>query len=130
MGVAPKSQKKVPLPEGLDLDAWINEQPVEPEPEEVDIGGGFSLESNEVFEKKMTKKEMKRMERERRREEKRRKEDPFYLPSKVVPDSAMAEVDEIPIVDLGIEGGVNLLDLDGNGTSLPGKKEKKKKKKK
>ena len=25
--VAPKAQRKVPLPEGLDLDAWINEPP-------------------------------------------------------------------------------------------------------
>merc|ERR1711899_568571 len=25
--VAPKAQKKVPIPEGLDLDAWINEPP-------------------------------------------------------------------------------------------------------
>jgi len=27
--VAPKAQKKVPVPEGLDLDAWINEPPSE-----------------------------------------------------------------------------------------------------
>ena len=31
--VAPKAQKKVPIPEGLDLDAWINEPPP-PEEEE------------------------------------------------------------------------------------------------
>ena len=30
--VAPKAQKKVPIPEGLDLDAWINEPPSESEP--------------------------------------------------------------------------------------------------
>jgi AP-3 complex subunit delta-1 len=29
MQVAPKAQKKVPVPEGLDLDAWINEPPSE-----------------------------------------------------------------------------------------------------
>ena len=29
--VAPKAQKKVPLPEGLDLDAWINDPPSEPD---------------------------------------------------------------------------------------------------
>ena len=27
--VAPKAQKKVPVPDGLDLDAWINEPPSE-----------------------------------------------------------------------------------------------------
>lgn len=32
--VAPKAQKKVPLPEGLDLDAWINDPPSESEEEE------------------------------------------------------------------------------------------------
>ena len=32
--VAPKAQRKVPVPEGLDLDAWINEPPPEPEDED------------------------------------------------------------------------------------------------
>lgn len=36
--VAPKAQKKVPIPDGLDLDAWINDPPSEDEqpPEEVE----------------------------------------------------------------------------------------------
>merc|ERR1712129_314769 len=34
--VAPKAQKKVPVPEGLDLDAWINEPPSESEPDSED----------------------------------------------------------------------------------------------
>ena len=32
--VAPKAQRKVPVPEGLDLDAWINEPEVEEEDED------------------------------------------------------------------------------------------------
>nr|XP_028569877.1 AP-3 complex subunit delta-1 [Podarcis muralis] len=32
--VAPKAQKKVPIPEGLDLDAWINEPPSDSESED------------------------------------------------------------------------------------------------
>ena len=32
--VGPKAQKKVPVPEGLDLDAWINEPPPEEEEDE------------------------------------------------------------------------------------------------
>lgn len=32
--VAPKAQKKVPVPEGLDLDAWINEPPSDSESED------------------------------------------------------------------------------------------------
>lgn len=34
--VAPKAQKKVPVPEGLDLEAWIHEPIPEPEPESSD----------------------------------------------------------------------------------------------
>lgn len=37
--VAPKAQKKVPVPEGLDLDAWINDPPSDDEPtaEEIEL---------------------------------------------------------------------------------------------
>lgn len=34
--MAPKAQKKVPVPEGLDLEAWIHEPIPEPEPESSD----------------------------------------------------------------------------------------------
>lgn len=34
--VAPKAQKKVPIPEGLDLDKWINEPPEESDNESED----------------------------------------------------------------------------------------------
>ena len=40
--VGPKAQKKVPLPEGLDLDAWINEPPP---PEEEDDQDDMSQDS-------------------------------------------------------------------------------------
>ena len=44
--VAPKAQKKVPIPEGLDLDAWINEplpesESSESEEEEESYGYGY-----------------------------------------------------------------------------------------
>ena len=40
--VAPKAQKKVPLPEGLDLDEWINEPPSSlSEDEEIQVGDVF-----------------------------------------------------------------------------------------
>jgi len=38
--VAPKAQKKVPVPEGLDLDAWINQPEEESSDEEPDSLGG------------------------------------------------------------------------------------------
>jgi len=43
--VAPKAQKKVPIPEGLDLDAWINE----PEPDSEDEVSHVGQGSLEIF---------------------------------------------------------------------------------
>lgn len=37
--VAPKAQKKVPLPEGLDLDSWINEPPSDNDSDRENAGG-------------------------------------------------------------------------------------------
>merc|ERR1719445_2878597 len=50
--VGPKAQKKVPVPEGLDLDAWINEpeeeeESDEDEPETVNGGNVFVQEDPE-----------------------------------------------------------------------------------
>lgn len=42
--VAPKAQKKVPLPDGLDLDEWIN-----PPPEDESSGGSSQDEKDELF---------------------------------------------------------------------------------
>jgi len=46
--VASKAQKKVPVPEGLDLDAWINDPPSESEDEEED-----EFKSSDVFGKNL-----------------------------------------------------------------------------
>ncbi|CAL1271803.1 unnamed protein product [Larinioides sclopetarius] len=48
--VAPKAQKKVPIPEGLDLDAWINEPPSEASSEE-GSGDTFSKYDKQISEK-------------------------------------------------------------------------------
>ncbi|KAK3753179.1 hypothetical protein RRG08_024453 [Elysia crispata] len=44
--VAPKAQRKVPVPEGLDLDKWINEQPDESSDDEF-AGPSFFLSADE-----------------------------------------------------------------------------------
>ncbi|GIY52654.1 AP-3 complex subunit delta-1 [Caerostris extrusa] len=49
--VAPKAQKKVPIPEGLDLDAWINEPPSEASSEEGSERDTFSKYDKQVTEK-------------------------------------------------------------------------------
>jgi len=52
--VAPKAQKKVPVPEGLDLDAWINQPPEDSSDDEVDSLGGqvFVKDEPDTFRKK------------------------------------------------------------------------------
>ncbi len=49
--VAPKAQRKVPIPEGLDLDEWINEPPSDPEDND-DLGepaSNYNANSNQMF---------------------------------------------------------------------------------
>ncbi|PRP80441.1 delta adaptin [Planoprotostelium fungivorum] len=107
--VASKVQKKMPVPEGLDLDSWINEPPPEEEIEEVS-GKGFDFLKESEEEKAEERKfdpveEQKRAERERRR----RANDPFYLGGKSYsPSSPGLNVDDIPVERLSLEdlGGI------------------------
>ncbi|GFX69443.1 AP-3 complex subunit delta-1 [Trichonephila clavipes] len=61
--VAPKAQKKVPIPEGLDLDAWINEPPSEASSEE-GSGDTFSKYDKQVTEKTKSSKSYEPTEEE------------------------------------------------------------------
>ena len=83
--VAAKAQKKVPVPEGLDLEAWINDPPLESENEaEEEDDDEESNEEEEGFnelvqrtpspssdkkKKKKTKKEKKRRKKSKEEEE-------------------------------------------------------------
>ena len=84
--VASKAQKKVPVPEGLDLDAWINDPPLESEAEE-DEGDEESDDDegeegyNELVQrtpspsdKKKKKKAKKEKEKKRRKKSKEEEE--------------------------------------------------------
>ena len=55
--VAPKAQKKVPIPEGLDLDAWINEPPPPEEESESDESAGEDYNYHD-FTKKNNSRDM------------------------------------------------------------------------
>ncbi|KAF8936356.1 AP-3 complex subunit delta [Dissophora ornata] len=127
--VAPKAQKKVPVPEGLDLDSWIHEPIPEPEPESSDDddflnekgspGYGWSGEGAEAGKsKKKSKKsrdqddpkentEAKAKRKAERRE--RQKHDPYYIGGSSSPKSQKKgqedlDVDAIPIVQLSMDG--------------------------
>ncbi|KAF9115055.1 AP-3 complex subunit delta [Mortierella sp. AM989] len=128
--VAPKAQKKVPVPEGLDLEAWIHEPVPEPESESSDeddflnenslsYGYGWSGEGAAAGKsKKKGKKgrdqenskestEAKAKRKAERRE--RQKHDPYYIGGDDSPKSQKKgqedlDVDSIPIVQLNMDG--------------------------
>ncbi|XP_065844476.1 AP-3 complex subunit delta-1-like [Oscarella lobularis] len=102
--VAPKAQKKVPLPEGLDLDKWINDQPSESSDEE-----DFSMETAFISQEKKkpkTREEIEEQEEEyeKKREARRQSQlnNPHYLQasSKQVKSDG---VDRIPVASLKLD---------------------------
>ncbi|KAG1467160.1 hypothetical protein G6F56_004568 [Rhizopus delemar] len=116
--VAPKAQSKVPIPEGLDLDAWIND----PLPDLVqEADSDVSLDDSVKYEKtsKSSKKKKSKAkenhssedeaEKERRRiaRKEARKNDPYYIISENKKHSHSAEFDKeldaIPVVELNID---------------------------
>ena len=125
--VAAKAQKKVPVPEGLDLDAWINE-PIESDDSESDDNSA-EFDTTDVFVK--TKSEgttpkhrtvsaepsPKEIQRKRAERLLQQQHDPNYLKPKTTPTStpnhSFAE-EEIPVksvADLG--AGVPSLIIPG-----------------
>ena len=125
--VAPKAQKKVPVPEGLDLDKWINE----PLPEEEDSdddeavisGSEYGVEKNDFLggrrmeqeeeerrDSKSKRREPTEGELERMRESRRleQRDNPNYLKgssggSKDQSGYVSYGVEEIPIAEIALE---------------------------
>lgn len=79
--VAPKAQKKVPVPDGLDLDRWINAPPSDSSDEEVTIDTMFIHDAHRVNHQKVVYEELDEDELERRREVRRVEQasNPHYL---------------------------------------------------
>ncbi|XP_041476117.1 AP-3 complex subunit delta-1-like isoform X4 [Lytechinus variegatus] len=80
--VAPKAQKKVPVPEGLDLDKWINAPPSDSSDEEVTIDTMFIHDAHSrVNHQKVVYEELDEEELEKRREARRVEQasNPHYL---------------------------------------------------
>ena len=80
--VAPKAQKKVPVPEGLDLEQWINEPPSESEGEKFD-DIDFLVEDEKKHSKKRKHKEdvedEEAMEKKREARREEQASNPHYL---------------------------------------------------
>ncbi|KAG0259626.1 AP-3 complex subunit delta [Mortierella polycephala] len=128
--VAPKAQKKVPVPEGLDLESWIHEPVPEQESESSDddflnengsgLGYGWSGEGASAGKSKKKGKKGRDQEdskgsseakakRKAERKE-RQKHDPYYIgDDKSSPKSQKKgqddlDVDSIPLVQLSMDG--------------------------
>ncbi|KAF7720863.1 AP-3 complex subunit delta-1 [Apophysomyces ossiformis] len=117
--VAPKAQKKVPIPEGLDLDAWINE----PLPDLIESNNSdsasaeednFAVESKATSKKRTKKKKAytsdDEQEKEKRRAARREvlRNDPYYIVTdsserRKQPAGTEEDVDLIPIVELSLD---------------------------
>ncbi|KAJ8271099.1 hypothetical protein GJAV_G00122740 [Gymnothorax javanicus] len=103
--VAPKAQKKVPVPEGLDLDTWINDPPSESESEDEKPRAVFAEEEPrhtrtrhaEVDEKELAKR------REARKQE--QANNPFYIKASPTAQKGYQDapgVDHIPVVQIDL----------------------------
>ncbi|XP_012584930.1 PREDICTED: AP-3 complex subunit delta-1 isoform X2 [Condylura cristata] len=103
--VAPKAQKKVPIPEGLDLDAWINEPPSDSESEDEKPKAIFHEE--EQRHAKQQPPEVDEEELARRREARKQEQanNPFYIKSSPSPQKRyqdMPGVEHIPVVRIDL----------------------------
>ncbi|XP_042237387.1 AP-3 complex subunit delta-1-like isoform X2 [Homarus americanus] len=146
--VAPKAQKKVPLPDGLDLDVWINDPPSESEEEEDDAfkkeifvkAESSSRHKKEKYEP--SEEELQKLRDARRAEQ---ASNPYYVKSSAQtsprPNHNSIQIDEIPVaaIDLNVSlkiPGMTSLDkyqlVDGwqDGSKKRHKKQKKRSKRK
>uniref|UniRef100_A0A8C4WDF3 AP-3 complex subunit delta-1 n=1 Tax=Gopherus evgoodei TaxID=1825980 RepID=A0A8C4WDF3_9SAUR len=103
--VAPKAQKKVPVPEGLDLDAWINEPPSDSESEDEKPRTIFHDE--EQRHSRHRQPEIDEEELARRREVRKQEQanNPFYIKSSPSPQKQYQDtpgVEHIPVVQIDL----------------------------
>ncbi|XP_031430752.1 AP-3 complex subunit delta-1 isoform X1 [Clupea harengus] len=103
--VAPKAQKKVPIPEGLDLDAWINEPPSESESEDEKPKAVFAREEPKHTRSRHTEVDEKELAKRREARKQEQANNPFYI--KASPSSQKVYqdapgVEHIPVVQIDL----------------------------
>ncbi|XP_066551278.1 AP-3 complex subunit delta-1 isoform X1 [Amia ocellicauda] len=102
--VAPKAQKKVPIPDGLDLDAWINEPPSEIESEDERPRAVFTEEEPRPRPRHadIDEKELARRREVRKQEQ---ANNPFYIKSSPTSQKGYQDtpgVEHIPVVQIDL----------------------------
>ncbi|XP_055778455.1 AP-3 complex subunit delta-1-like isoform X2 [Salvelinus fontinalis] len=116
--VAPKAQKKVPVPEGLDLDAWINEPPSGSESEDE----GRKTKGKAVFAKEESRHtkprytEVDEKELAKRRDVRKAEQanNPFYIKASPSSQKVYQEavgVEHIPVVQIDLSVPLKVLGM-------------------
>ncbi|KAJ8419020.1 hypothetical protein AAFF_G00005190 [Aldrovandia affinis] len=103
--VAPKAQKKVPIPEGLDLDAWINEPSSESESEDEKPRAVFTEEEPRHSRARHTEVDEKELARRREVRKQEQANNPFYIKASPSSQKVYQEapgVEHIPVVQIDL----------------------------
>ncbi|TNN59664.1 AP-3 complex subunit delta-1 [Liparis tanakae] len=103
--VAPKAQKKVPVPEGLDLDAWINEPPSESESEDEQPKAIFAKEEHKHSRARHTEVDEKELAKRREVRKQEQANNPFYIKASPSSQKVYQEapgVEHIPVVQIDL----------------------------
>uniref|UniRef100_A0A8C9TMP5 AP-3 complex subunit delta-1 n=1 Tax=Scleropages formosus TaxID=113540 RepID=A0A8C9TMP5_SCLFO len=140
--VAPKAQKKVPVPDGLDLDAWINEPPSESESEDEKPVAVFAEEELRHARPHHTEVDEKELARRREARKQEQANNPFYIKASPTSQKDSTGVEHIPVVQIDLSVPLKVPGMSTSDKYLKleeerrqrerkerGKKEKKKKKK-
>ncbi|XP_076811887.1 AP-3 complex subunit delta-1-like isoform X4 [Clavelina lepadiformis] len=104
--VAPKAQRKVPVPEGLDLDAWINDPPSSSEDEQPEEEFPKKIYDELYSPTREKRKEMSPEEIKKRKEERLQEQasNPHYLMNKAADGYQKLDAE----VDPGLAGELNI----------------------
>ncbi|KAG7456877.1 hypothetical protein MATL_G00240590 [Megalops atlanticus] len=103
--VAPKAQKKVPIPDGLDLDAWINDPPSESESDDEKPRGVFMEEEPRHTRTQHVEVDEKEMARRREARKQEQANNPFYIKASPTSQKGYQDttgVDHIPVVEIDL----------------------------
>ncbi|XP_041524906.1 AP-3 complex subunit delta-1 [Microtus oregoni] len=103
--VAPKAQKKVPVPEGLDLDAWINEPPSDSESEDEKPKAIFHEEDPRHTRRRQPEEDEEELARRREARKQEQANNPFYIKSSPSPQKRYQDtpgVEHIPVVQIDL----------------------------
>uniref|UniRef100_A0AAQ6AHK5 AP-3 complex subunit delta domain-containing protein n=1 Tax=Amphiprion ocellaris TaxID=80972 RepID=A0AAQ6AHK5_AMPOC len=126
--VAPKAQKKVPVPEGLDLDAWINEPPSESESEDEQPKAIFAKEEPKHSRPRHTEVDEKELARRREARKQEQANNPFYI--KASPSSQKVRLPTFYALCLPMSDQYVKLEEERRQKERAEKKKKEKKKRK